>query len=107
MAFLLQREDGFTHQMEGSDGMLETGVLRRRVNHIGHTELFDAGESLHQRVLYDIEQQASWYLDKTENRVVDDLCVIHIAKIRINNETTKFQLSISRIICKMQSVYLK
>ena len=65
--------------MEGTDGMLEARVLGGRINDRSQSELFDAGESLHQRVLYDLQQRSTRYLDKTEYRIVDNLTVVHFS----------------------------
>lgn len=46
-AFLPQRVDGFTHQVEGTQAMLKTGVLRSWIDHAGQPQLFNAGKALH------------------------------------------------------------
>ena len=81
MPFLLERKDGLAHQVEGSDGMLKTRVLSSRINHVGHTQLLDAGESLHQRMLNDIKQKTLRNLDESEHRVVNYFRVVHIVDI--------------------------
>jgi hypothetical protein len=81
MPFLLERENGLAHQVEGTDGMLKTRVLGSRINHVGHTQLLDAGESLHQRMLNDIKQKTLRNLDESEHRVVNYFRVVHMIDI--------------------------
>ena len=50
---------------------------RTRINHRGEAYLVDAVEALHQRMAHNLVEDASGYLDESENRVVDDSAMIH------------------------------
>ena len=84
MSLLLERENGYAHQVESTDGMLETRMLGRGVNHVGHAELLDAGESLHQRVLHNVEQQSSGNLDESEYGIVNYFRIVHCRENRVS-----------------------
>ena len=60
--------------------MLETSVTGTRIDDGSQSQLVDAVQSLHQRVLYDIVEQSPRYLDKPENRVVDYLVFVHFGR---------------------------
>ena len=47
------------------------------IDHRSQTELVDTIQTLKQRMLYDAVEQSAWYLDKPEDRVIDDFRVIH------------------------------
>ena len=49
-----------------------------RIDDRRQPQLVYAVETLEQRVLYDAIEQTSWYLDKSENRIIDDLCAFHL-----------------------------
>ena len=78
-ALLLEREDGLTHQVEGPQRVLETGVTSSRIDHRSQSQLVDAVEPLHQRMLHDVVEQSAGYFDKPEHRVVDNLCIVHVS----------------------------
>ena len=58
--------------------MLEAGVLGSRKYERGQPHLLDMAKPLHQGVVDDVHQHAPRYLDKTENRIVDDFPVAHL-----------------------------
>jgi hypothetical protein len=49
-----------------------------RIHHRGQPQLIDAVQPLKKRVLYNPVEYAAWYLDKPENRVVDDFNLAHL-----------------------------
>ena len=57
--------------------MLESGVPRTRIHHRSKPYLVDAIEALHQRMAHNLIEDSSWYLDESENWVVDDGAMIH------------------------------
>ena len=71
-AFLLERLYGFAHQMERSQGMLETCVLSTRIDHIRQTELLDAAKAVEGGMIDDIKQQSAWYADEAKYGIIDD-----------------------------------
>ena len=58
--------------------MLEARMPGTGLDHRGQTELVDAVQTLKQWMLYDAVEQSTWYLDKPENRIVDNLRVVHM-----------------------------
>ena len=48
-----------------------------RIDHRCQSQLIDSVQALKQGMLYDAVEQSTWYLDKSEYRVVDDLCAVH------------------------------
>ena len=54
-ALLLKRQYGLAYQMESSNGMQETRVLRTWINHRGHPQLANTRKALHQGMANNIE----------------------------------------------------
>ena len=57
--------------------MLKSCVTGTRIDHRCQSQLIDSVQALKQGMLHDAIEQSTWYLDKTEYRVVDDLCAVH------------------------------
>lgn len=77
VSLLLQREDGFAHQVEGSERVLQTGVLCSGIDDVGTAQLLDAAETVEGRMTHDVEQQTAWHTDEPEHGVVDDFSGLH------------------------------
>ena len=77
VSLLLQREDGFAHQVEGSERVLQTGVLCSGIDDVGTAQLLDAAETVEGRMAHDVEQQTARYTDEPEHGVVDDFSGLH------------------------------
>ena len=56
VAFALEGVDGETHEMEGSNGMLEAGVLSSWIDDTGESELLDTAQTIKVGVLDDVEK---------------------------------------------------
>lgn len=57
--------------------MLKTRMTGTRINDRGKSELVDTVQTLKQRMLYDAVEQSTWYLNESEDGVVDDLGFLH------------------------------
>jgi hypothetical protein len=62
--------------VESTNGVEKSRVLGTRIYNIGHAQLLDAGEPLHERMLYDVQQKTARNLYETEHRIVDYLTVV-------------------------------
>lgn len=79
VAFALEGVDGETHKMEGSNGMLEAGVLCSWIDHTGESELLDTAQTIEVRVLDDVEKQSLGNANKSEYGVVDDFHLVNFS----------------------------
>ena len=77
VSLLLQREDGLAHQVEGSERVLQTGVLCPGIDDVGTAQLLDAAETVEGGMAHDVEQQTAWHADEPEHGVVDDFSGLH------------------------------
>lgn len=57
--------------------MLETRMAGARIDDGGKSELVDAVQALEQWMFYDAVEQSAWYLNETEDGIVDDLGLFH------------------------------
>lgn len=57
--------------------MLETRMAGARIDDGGKSELVDAVQALEQRMFYDAVEQSAWYLNETEDGIIDDLGLFH------------------------------
>lgn len=57
--------------------MLETRMAGARIDDGSKSELVDAVQALEQRMFYDAVEQSAWYLNETEDGIVDDLGLFH------------------------------
>lgn len=90
--FLLKVLDGFTHQVEGAKGVLETRMTGTGINHRSQTQLVDTVQTLEQRMFHNAVKQTPGYPDKPEDGVVDDFNVIHGHKGTTNRAKCKINL---------------
>ena len=58
--------------------MLETCMTGSGINHRGQAQLIDTVQALKQRVLHDAVEQPARDFDKSENGIVNDLCVVQL-----------------------------
>ena len=72
LSFLLQGEQRLAHQVIGTQRVLESSVSCAGIDHRGQSQLTDACETLEERVLHDVVEQAARYADEPEDGVVDD-----------------------------------
>ena len=75
---LLERQDGLAHEVEGTEGVLEAGVLCPGIDDVGSAQLLDAAEAIEGWMAHDVEEDASWHADEAEDGVVDDLGALHL-----------------------------
>ena len=57
--------------------MLKSCVTGTRIDHRGKPQLINTIQTLKQGMLHDAVEQSTWYFDKSEYRVVDNLCAVH------------------------------
>ena len=72
VAFGSKGSDSFAHQVKCTQRVLETGMLGTRIHGGRQSQLFDAGQTLEEGMLYDVVQQPLGYVDESEYGVVDD-----------------------------------
>ena len=80
-SFGAKHVDGLPHEVERTEGMVETGVERAGVNIMGEAQLFDAPQPLEPRVLHEVEKDVIWNADETVNGVVENFLLVHAAKV--------------------------
>jgi len=68
-----QHFDGLVHQVHAAQGMLKSGVNRRRIDIMSQPQLFDPSQSLKPGMFNDLKYKVVAYGYKTINRVIDDL----------------------------------
>ena len=71
-----QFADGFAHQVEGAERVLEAGVLCAGVDYGREAQLADARQPLHDGVAHQVVEQAFGYFDEPEDGVVDDFAFV-------------------------------
>ena len=76
-ALASQRLYGLGHEEEGSERVLEAGVLRTGIDHRRQPQLLDALEALHRRMRDHLHDQAFGDVDEPEDGVVDDFASLH------------------------------
>ena len=78
ISLLLKRSHSLSHKVKSTDGMLKSCMTGTWIDHRCQAQLIDTVQALKQGMLYDAVEQSAWYLDKTEYRVVDDFCAVHL-----------------------------
>ena len=78
LSFLLKRQDGLAHQVEGSQRVLEARVTGTRIDHRGQSQLVDTVKALEKRVLHNVVEQTLRYADESKDRIVDNGNVAHL-----------------------------
>ncbi len=68
--FTLQHPQRLLHQVQRAQSVMKTSVERARINVVRHTQLLDAAQTLHPRVVEQIEQNAFRHVDESVNGVV-------------------------------------
>lgn len=76
MSSAAQNADGFTHQMHSAQCMVKPGMVGTRIDEVAQPQLLDTPESLHQRMLNEVENNFKWNRNKPVNRVVQNLSLI-------------------------------
>ena len=77
VSLLLQTDDGFAHEVHGTEGVLKASMPCSGIDYGCQSQLVDARQPLHERMPHDVEQESAWNLDESEDRVVDDFSVVH------------------------------
>ena len=63
--------DSLVHQVHCSEAVVEPRMNGPRIYHIAHSELLDAAQALHIRMLENIVEQIALDTDKSKHGVVD------------------------------------
>ena len=72
-----QRVQCLLHEVHGSQGMLETGMLSARIDQMGQTQLPDIPQPLKIRMLYHIKYQIVGDCYKSIYRIIDYFPLVH------------------------------
>jgi hypothetical protein len=77
MSFHSKNVDGLSHQVQGTDRVLESRVLRPRVHIMCEPELLDPPQSLKVPVLNEVEDQIGGNGNESVNRIIENFTLIH------------------------------
>jgi len=84
LTFLTQNINCHIHKMGGSECMLKTGMSSTGVNKAGQSELSDPPQSLKIRMFNQIKNNVPGDINKTVNRIINNLFLIGCVRMHYN-----------------------